>query len=246
MDQMHGATSNHPKSLGFLDRFIAFFRRSSKGSSNQGAQTQPEHTSNSLPAKIADHTSQGSQHSSSRKSSADESCQPILVSTTSDRQLVRINTNHRASKIIHSPESTSILPAPSSPLAATSPTSAISPSSTMFSAFTPDTPNASRRQWSYPSPIREESMQSLDLSCQVTLTSPSPIFEGTYSDIYKGSCQGQEARSFLFCGSLILNHGQVAVKSIRVVKDAEAMRLVCLNRSLSLGSLLWFLRKFEI
>jgi hypothetical protein len=238
------ATSNHPKSSGFLDRFIAFFRRLSKGSSNPGAQTQPGHTSNSLPAKIAHHTSQGSQQSSSRKSSADESCRPIVVSTTSDRQLVRINTNPRASEIyfppIHSPESA---PSPSSALASASPTStfsSLSPSSTLFSC-TPDTPSGSR-----PSAIREESMQSLDMSHQVTLTSPSPIFEGTYSDIYKGSYQRQEARSFLFCGSLILNHGQVAVKSIRVVKDAEAMRLVCLNGSLSLGSLVWFLRKFEI
>jgi hypothetical protein len=46
------------------------------------------------------------------------------------------------------------------------------------------------------SPIREEYMPSLDLSCHLILTSLSPMFEGTYSDVYKGKCLGQEASAF--------------------------------------------------
>jgi len=190
MSQMDGAiraTTSSPKSFGFRDMLLALFRRLSKGSSKQGPQTQPDHTSDSHPvespplvgvgsAKIADQSSQGSQSSGSRKSSADESCISI---PTLDRR-VRIETNHQVSKVhfqpIYSPESTT----PSSPR-----TSALSPSSALLS---PDTPSGSRRQW--PSPIKEE---PVDLSCQVTLMSPSPIFEGTYSRIYKGSYQGQEA-----------------------------------------------------
>lgn len=64
----------------------------------------------------------------------------------------------------------------------------------------PVTPCEPGRGWSYLSPIEEELMQSLDLSCQITLTSPLPIFEGTYSDIYKGSYRGEEVSGFLLCG----------------------------------------------
>jgi len=82
-------------------------------------------------------------------------------------------------------------------------------SSTLFSIPTPNTPSRPRHGWSYPSPIREESMQTLDLACQLTLANPFPMFEGTYSDVYKGSYRGQE----------------IAIKSIRAVKDAEGMRI---------------------
>jgi hypothetical protein len=77
----------------------------------------------------------------------------------------------------------------------------------------------------YPSSI-QESMRRLDLSNQLTITSLSPIFEGTYSDIYKGYYQGHEASTCL-CGSSISNRVQVAIKSIRAVKDTEGMQMVC-------------------
>jgi hypothetical protein len=96
--------------------------------------------------------------------------------------------------------------------------------STLFAVPTPNTHGRCGRESLYPTSSIQESMQRLDLSNQLTITSLSPIFEGTYSDIYKGNYhEGLEASS-CFCGSSA-SHVQVAIKSIRAVKDTEGMQM---------------------
>jgi hypothetical protein len=195
---------------GFRDMFISFFQWMSKGTqygsqvarngtaksshnTNDGS-SEPSHSvapvaSALLPIKIScqpeiisESATQESQYPASRKYSADKSGEQGATSV--DRKIVDLNaTSH-----FHLP------PSALTPASPTATYSTLSPSSTLFSISPPNSPGGSRRSHSHPSVIREE---SLDLSCLLTLASPSPIFEGTYSDVYKGNCQGREAGAFL-------------------------------------------------
>lgn len=202
--------ADRTKSYGFWGILVAFFSGLSKGTWKKGPQTAGSDISRRSdkkseasplsaapldatpsPIKISSQPemipeSQKSQYSDSRKSSADDSCQMVRPSLGFDLKRVRINTNQRASKIGFPPTSAS----------PTSTYDTLSPS-TLFSEFAPNSLGRSRRAGSYPSPIIKEYTQSLDLSLQITLTDSSPMFEGTYSDVYKGNYQGQEAGSLL-------------------------------------------------
>lgn len=68
--------------------------------------------------------------------------------------------------------------------------------------------------------------EALDLTGQVSGPTRRPLFEGTYSSIYKGYYGGYEVIKSLIFTDLVLNDTQVAVKSIRTVKDAQSMRFV--------------------
>lgn len=197
------AEVDRTKSSGLWDTLVALFSWLSKDTWKQGLQRDNSkrsdmisdgYTVTSLSTALRDSTlspipisgqpemvpespSQKIQHSTSHKSSAEHSCQ----SPGLEHKSVRIKTKQQASKRYF----------PQSPVTSVSPTSTchtLSPT-TPFSDSTPNSPGGSRREV-------EEYRQSLDLSCQITLTNPSPIFEGTYSDVYKGNCQGREAGAF--------------------------------------------------
>jgi hypothetical protein len=162
-------------------------------SSRSAASASPPIIISSQPETVPDSPPQETQYSASGKSLADESRRSVPISSALNRKTVGINTKNRASIVcfppICNPEIAVNSHYSSSMITSVFP---ISPS-----ASTPNSPDESRCQASYPSPIAEDYMQSLDLSSHFILTSLSPMFEGTYSDVYKGNWQGQEAGALL-------------------------------------------------
>lgn len=222
------ATSDKPKSPHFWQLLLAFFRRLlSNGPSDQGEpitlDDNSDRASQTNDPSTRSTRSLQSVHIGSALQPVKSSSQPYTVITGSpsrdrqcfgslvdgsfrsmstsvglDRETIWINMNHRTSKEqlspIYSPESARKRYFRVSLLPSTSPTSTYVTCSPTITGSSPVTPVEPRRGW----PYQEELAQSLDLSCQLTLMSPSPIFEGTYSDIYKGSYREEEVSGVFY------------------------------------------------
>jgi hypothetical protein len=209
---MSETTSAVPESFGLWKIILGFFRRVSKnpldrwsqtaqnvnskgsyktndrgsGSSHSAASGSPPTVFSSRSETVPDSPSQESQSSSSRKSSADDSRQFVPTSSARNHKNLRINPKKRGSIVYFPP---------------------IYDPETAFNSHSPSpvitTPNSPDEY--HASPIRGEYMQSLDLSSQLTLRNLSPMFEGTYSDVYKGNWLRQEVSAPFSYDSSVLN-----------------------------------------